>query len=71
MENRKISLKAVIVCTAIALTVITCVLSFLSAPAYARTQPMETVLVGQLSDIEDGYDAGLCDICYEIAVPVF
>ena len=71
MNNRKISLKTAIACAAIVLTVITCLFSFLTAPAHARELPAETVSVSLLSDIEDGYDTGLSEIGYVIGVPAF
>lgn len=70
MKNRKIWLKTAITCTAISLTAVVGMFSFLPAPAQANGRTTETVRVSWLSDIEDGYDASFSGITCEIETPV-
>ena len=69
MKNRKT--RIMIACMAAALAVMPGISFSLASPAQAREEATETAGVSQLSDVEDGYDTCVSDICYEIEAPSF
>lgn len=71
MTNRKTNLKTAIACAMIVLAAMVGVFSIPPATARAEDLPAETVNAGQLSDIQEGYDASLSGIGYEIQISAF
>lgn len=69
MKNWKA--RITITCVAAVLATILCMSSTPASPARAHEQPVETAGISRLSDVEDGYDAGIGGICYEIVTPTF
>lgn len=69
MKNRKT--KIMIACVTAALAAMLGITFSLASPAWAKDQPAETTGVSRLSDVEDGYDTCVGDICYEIEAPAF
>lgn len=67
--NRKNRFMAAIACAAAILAVLIGMFFIQPAAARAEALPKETVGIDRLSGIQDGYDASISGIGYEIVIP--